>query len=227
MRIGYLGGSFDPPHRAHLRVAELARTHFGLDRILLAPTGRQPLKSTGAQAPFADRLRMVELLCEGQPGLEASAIDGPRPDGEPNYTVDTLRRLRAALAIVAPTGTALEDSAHPSHPAPTAAADSELFAIVGADAFLGMGQWRDPAELFRLAQWIVISRPGFPVNSPAESEALRLTPAQRAAVHLLPGLHERLSATDLRRRLRAGEDCGTSIPPAVLQYMEDRHLYRG
>ncbi len=99
----------------------------------------------------------------------------------------------------------------------------ELFAIVGADAFLGLGQWRESAELLRLAQWVVISRPGFAL----ESESLRLTAVQRAAVHLLPGLDDRLSATELRRRLHAGEDCRTLIPPAVLAYLEARNLYRG
>ncbi len=224
MRLGLFGGSFDPPHRAHLQAAALARQHFALDRILLAPTGRQPLKSTGAHAPFPDRLRMTELLCAGQPGLEASAVDGPRPDGEPNYTVDTLRRLRASLSLPAQIPDHSAPAQQPAlQPASPTASIPELFVIVGADAFLSMGQWRHPAELLRLAEWIVISRPGFAI----ESETLRLTPAERAAVHLLPGLHERLSATELRRRLGAGEDCRTLIPPAVLQYLEERHLYRG
>ena len=203
MRVGYFGGSFDPPHRAHLLAAELARRSFALDVVLLAPTGRQPLKSGGAQAPFPDRLRMVELLCGGHPGLEASAVDGPRLAGEPNYTIDTLRRLRSELGAAA--------SGAP-----------ELFAIAGADAFLGLRQWREPDELLRLAQWIVISRPGFPL----ESESLRLTLEQRAAVHLLPGLDERVSATELRRRLHAGEDCRHLIPEDVLQYLEAQNLYR-
>lgn len=214
MRVGYFGGSFDPPHRAHLLAAELARQRFALDRVLLAPTGRQPLKTGGAQAPFADRLHMVELLCEGHPGLEASALDGPRPDGEPNYTVDTLRRLRLLL----------ESSPHsPPLAPPRAATAPELFAIVGADAFLGLPNWRDPAELLRLAQWIVISRPGFALHT----VTVGLTPAQRSAVHLLAGLHEPLSATELRHRLHAGQDCRTLIPPGVLSYLEAKDLYRG
>lgn len=213
MRIGYFGGSFDPPHRAHLLAAILAQGSFGLDHVLLAPTGRQPLKTAGAAAPFADRLRMVQLLCEGHPGLLASAIDGPHPDGEPNYTVDTLRALRASL--------------HTSLPGPSlsqAGADTppELFAIVGADAFLGLPHWRDPAELLRLAQWVVISRPGFALDA----EALHLTPTQRSAVHLLPGLRENLSATGLRRRLHDNEDCRTLIPPKVLAYLQAHNLYR-
>ena len=219
MRVGYFGGSFDPPHRAHLLAAELARQRFSLQRVLLAPTGRQPLKTGGAEAPFPDRLRMVELLCEGHPGLEASAIDGPLPGGEPNYTVDTLRRLRASLATLP------ESSPRPA-PGPALPTDAkagpEIFVIVGADAFLGLRQWRGSAELLRLAPWVVISRPGFTL----ESESLHLAPAQRDAVHLLPELDDRLSATELRRRLHAGEDCRTLIPPGVLAYLEARNLYR-
>ena len=219
MRVGYFGGSFDPPHRAHLLAAELARQRFSLERVLLAPTGRQPLKTGGAEAPFPDRLRMVELLCEGHPGLEASAIDGPLPDGEPNYTIDTLRRLRMALAAPPqPLPRPAPDRALPTD----ALSGPEIFAIVGADAFLGLQQWRDSAQLLRLAQWVVISRPGFSL----EGESLPLTPSQRAAVHVLPDLDDRLSATELRRRLHAGEDCRTLIPPGVLAYLEARNLYR-
>lgn len=201
MRLGYFGGSFDPPHRAHLLAACLARDRFSLDHVLLAPTGRQPLKAQGAEAPFADRLRMVELLCAGETALQASALDGPRPDGEPNYTADTLRRLRASLA--------------------TSATTPEIFAIVGADAFLSMSHWREPEALFRLAQWIVISRPGFALDA----AALLLSPAWQASVHLLPELAEPVSATSLRHRLRSGEDCRSLIPTAVLDYLKSRNLY--
>ena len=217
MRLGYFGGSFDPPHRAHWRVAELARRHFGLHRVLLAPTGRQPLKSAGAEASFADRLRMVELLCKGHPGLEASAIDSPRPAGEANYTVDTLRRLRSSLA--APTGPQVPTgSRNPNFPV-----IPQIFAIVGADAFLSLRHWREPAELLRLAQWIVVSRPGFAL----ETGTLGLTPTERSAVHLLPGLDDLLSATALRSRLHAGEDCRKEIPARVRTYLEAENLYHG
>ena len=121
MRVGLFGGSFDPPHRGHLAVAEAVREKFALDRVLLAPAAIQPLKPDGAQASFADRLRMVELLCEGANGIEASAIDGPQPGGKPNYTIDTLHRLRDELPP-----------------------DAEIFVIVGADAFLAIRQWKDP-----------------------------------------------------------------------------------
>ncbi len=223
VRLGYFGGSFDPPHRAHLQVALLARQHFGLDRVLLAPAARQPLKAGGAEAPFPDRLRMVDLLCAGEPGLEASAIDGPRPGNRPNYTADTLRRLLVTFNLPATTGT-----------------PPELFAIVGADAFLGLHQWREPDALLELAKWIVISRPGFalppllPENWVATTSRskdkpagpLALTPAQRRRVHLLPGLEDTLSATELRTRLHRGLDCRDLIPAPVLAYLEDKCLYR-
>ncbi len=200
MRIGYFGGSFDPPHCGHLAVARAARDRFALDRVLLAPTGRQPLKPEGPAAPYADRLRMTELLCAGEPRLEASDADAPRPAGEPNYTVDTLGRLREAL---------------PAH--------AEIFAVLGADALLGLPQWRGVPELFALAEWIVVSRPGFGLG---DLQGLALTPAQRARLHLLDGVADPASATDLRARLRVALRCEESLPRSVFEYIQQHGLYR-
>ena len=199
MRIGYFGGSFDPPHRGHLAVAEAARDHFGLDRVTLAPTGRQPLKPGGASAPFADRLVMTALLCEGSPGLEASAIDAPHADGSPNYTADTLGQMRGALP-----------------------AGARLFALVGADAFLGLPQWHHADQLFALAEWIVVSRPGFPWET---IDALPLTAGQRARVHRLPAVNDPTSATSLRSRLGAQEACDDLLPGRVCDYIRAHELY--
>ncbi len=201
MRIGYFGGSFDPPHRGHLAAARAARERFELDRVLLAPTGRQPFKAEGAWASFADRLRMTELLCAREAGLKASEVDGPMADGSPNFTVDTLRRLGERMP-----------------------AGAELFAIVGADAFLGIPQWRGVEALFALAEWVVVSRPG--ISSEAVRE-VELTPEQRERTHLLEGVAEPVSATDLRRRLEAGLPCEDLLPEAVMRYIREHGLYRG
>lgn len=199
MRVGLFGGTFDPPHRGHLALAEAVRDRFALDRVLLAPAAVQPLKPGGAHASFKQRLRMVELLCEGHADLEASAIDGPQPGGAPNYTVDTLHRLRATLP-----------------------ADAEIFAIVGADAFLDLRRWRNPDELLRCARWIVVSRPGVELNA---FDAMSLTPAQRAHVETLDDFADPISATEIRDRLRDRAEAANLLPPDVLDYIEKHHLY--
>ncbi|HVG26705.1 MAG TPA: nicotinate (nicotinamide) nucleotide adenylyltransferase [Acidobacteriaceae bacterium] len=199
MRVGFFGGTFDPPHRGHLVVARAAARIFALDRVLLAPVGRQPLKSKAAEAGFDDRLRMVELACGGRDLLQATDVDGPRPDGGSNYTIDTLRRLQ-----------------------PTLPADADLFVIVGADAFLSLRQWRSSDELLALAHWIVVSRPS---QAALSEDGLGLTPQQRAHVHPLDGIAEPESATAIRARLRAGEDCRDLVPGAVLDYIREHHLY--
>lgn len=202
MRVGLFGGTFDPPHLGHLAVARAVRDRFALDPVLLAPAGVQPLKPGGAQAPFADRLRMVELLCDGCKGIEASAIDAPRPDGLPNYTIDTLHRLQAEVTPAA-----------------------EIFVIVGADAFLDIRRWKCPEELLRDWRWIVVSRPGFDVSA---LDSLGLTPAQRAQVETLSDFANPASATEIRDRLHESEDdeAATDLVPAkVLEYIKTHHLY--
>lgn len=199
MRIGYFGGSFDPPHRGHLAVARAARERFGLDEVLFAPTGKQPLKPAGSSASFEDRLAMTTLLCLEAPGMRVSAIDAPRAAGEPNYTAETLSALRESL--------------------PQTAA---LFSILGADAFITLPHWRDVAKLFEAAEWIVVSRPGFAQD---QLEAVPLAPAQRARVHLLDGVAEPASATEIRERLQREEPCAEFLPAAVREYIRARGLY--
>jgi nicotinate-nucleotide adenylyltransferase len=199
MRIGYFGGSFDPPHLGHLRVASAAAEAFSLDRVLLAPTGVQPLKPEGLIASFPDRLAMVSLLCASAPLLEPSSIDAPHHDLLPNYTVDTLLHLRAQLS--------------PS---------DDLFVLVGADAFLDLPRWRSPDQLLTLANWIVLSRPGFSLR---HLDALALTPSQLARVHLLETLADPTSATHIRSLLSQNLPCGDLLPASVLEYIRAHHLY--
>jgi nicotinate-nucleotide adenylyltransferase len=198
MRIGFYGGSFDPPHRMHLAMAQAARSGFALHRVLLAPVASQPLKPNGAHASFADRLAMTRLLCERQAGVEASDADGPRPGGEPNFTIDTLRRLLAAEP------------------------QAELFVIVGADAFSELRRWRESDELLRIAQWIVLGRPGVPG---LDLEQVVTNAQERARVHRLEAPLDPLSSSALRDELRAGRDVSVDVPAAVLGYIHEHHLY--
>jgi len=201
MRIGFFGGSFDPPHLGHLAVGRAAADAFSLERVLFAPTGRQPLKPDGASASFEDRLSMVSLLCELQSAnarsrFETSTLEAPRADGKPNYTVDTLLALRGQCSI-----------------------DDSLFVLIGADAFLGLPAWKSPDRLLNLAEWIVASRPGVALP---ELHELDLTPER---VHLLEYVHEPASATDIRALLKADSDCADLLPPSILHYIHAHHLY--
>jgi nicotinate-nucleotide adenylyltransferase len=199
MRVALFGGSFDPPHHGHTAIAAAAADVFDLNQVLFTPVGRQPLKTEGAPASFADRLAMVELACRADPRFAVSDLDAPRSDGKPNYTVQTLATLHEAMP------------------------DARLFNLVGADSFLNLPRWHEPERLLDLAEWIVVSRPGFPL---ANLSALGLTPRQRGRVHLLQSVHEDVAATNLRERLEAGDQCADVLDPAVSAYIEAHHLYR-
>jgi nicotinate-nucleotide adenylyltransferase len=201
MRIALFGGTFDPIHRGHKAIAQAAAAQFALDQILFAPAGRQPLKPDLATASFADRLAMTKLACDdsGDPGFVASALDAPRDDGTPNYTIDTLTQLASQYRA------------------------AQLFCLTGADSFSTIAQWRDPHSLLNLAEWIVVSRPGFPLAYPKD---LALSPAQRTRIHLLDSVHEDIAATHLRTRLAAGDPCTDLLAPSVARYIQQHRLYR-
>jgi nicotinate-nucleotide adenylyltransferase len=199
MRVALFGGSFDPPHHGHIAIAKAGADAFALDRVLFAPVGRQPLKGEGRPTPFADRLAMVELACREDSRFEVSELDAPRQDGRPNYTVETLVALREMIP------------------------DACIFNLVGADSFLNLPRWHEPERLLELAEWIVVSRPGFPL---ANLSPVGLTPQQQERVHLLQTVHEDVAATNLRGRLEVGDLCADVLAPEVCAYIQNRHLYR-
>jgi nicotinate-nucleotide adenylyltransferase len=199
MRVALFGGSFDPPHHGHIAIATAAADVFNLDSVLFAPVGRQPLKTEGGAAPFADRLAMVRLACDFDSRFAVSELDAPRDDGAPNYTVDTLAKLQETLP------------------------EARLFNLVGADSFLDLPRWHEPERLLELAEWIVVSRPGFAL---ADLSPLDLTPRQRGRIHLLQTVHEDVAASHLRERLEAGDPCVDVLSPAVSAYIQAHHLYQ-
>ncbi len=203
-RVALFGGSFDPPHRGHVAIARAAADRFRLDTVFFVPAARQPLKQAGPSASYAQRLTMTALACAEDPERFAvSELDAPQADGAPNYTVDTLARL----AEILPRAT--------------------IFNLVGADSFRDLARWRDPERLLALAEWIVVSRPGFGfAGGLAEPEGMPLTAGQRARVHLLDSVNEEVSATSLRERLGRGEPCVDLLPPLVSAYIQQQGLYR-
>lgn len=192
MKLGIFGGTFDPVHRGHIAVAAAAAERFGLDRVLLIPSGSPPHKQTPVGAPFADRYRMVELACAGDQRLEPSRLEAPDGDRERHYSIETIEKIRAGLSP-----------------------GDELFFILGADAFAEITLWKRWREVMRLVEFIVVSRPGAdPGEAPPE-----------ARVHWLNDVKVPVSSTEIRERLRTGEDVANALPPAILQYIRDHGLY--
>lgn len=151
MRIGILGGSFDPVHLGHLALAEAARDRLRLDRVLLVVAAGQPLKPAGPAAPAEDRYAMVRLAVRGRARLEASDLELRRP--APSYTVDTLREIGREEGP-----------------------GTELVLLLGADALADFPRWREAAEVRRLAAVAACARPGFPPPAGVDSILLADTP---------------------------------------------------
>ena len=225
LRIAFFGGSFDPPHLGHLGVARAARAALGLDTVLFAPVGTQPLKPQGTVAGFEDRLAMTRLAIADEPGFALSLADAPQSSGTPNYTLETLLALRDLLPH-----------------------ENTLFCLMGADSFAGFSRWHRAAEIPFVAHLIVASRSGqlldnldsalpngltieaVPAPDKIESSIalrrfiLRDPAGRQAPFYLLPGLHIDISASDIRDQIR-NQAHPALLPPPVLEYIRARNLY--
>lgn len=196
-RIGVLGGTFDPPHNGHLALAEAVRAALSLTQLLFMPAAEPPHKRGQPKTPAAERADMVQRALSGRPGLHLARLDLERPG--PHYSLDTIRLLRAAQP------------------------DAALWFVMGADSLRDLPDWRRPQELIMLCRLAVVPRPGVTV-----------WPEMHAA--LLPGLAERvdmiecgpfaMASREIAALLRAGGDASELLPPAVLDFIAERGLYR-
>ncbi len=210
MSLGILGGTFNPVHLAHLRIAEEVREALGLESVLFVPTGDPPHKRAPI-APFEQRLEMLEIATAPNPAFEVSDLEGRRKGR--SYTLHTLREL---------------DARHP---------DRRLWFIIGSDAFELLEGWHRPEELFALASFAVVGRPG---KAPRPLEALLPATLARDFQPTQLGLEHRsgqeirevavsplaVSASDLRRRVARGASLRYLVPDAVIDYIRKHGLYR-
>ena len=188
-RIGVMGGTFDPIHHGHLVAASEVAARYYLDEVVFVPTGTPYMKRD--VTPSEHRYLMTVIATASNPMFTVSRVDIDR--GGPTYTIDTLRDL------------------HRLRP------DAELFFISGADAVAQIIDWKDAAELFSLAHFVAVSRPGHPLSVSG-------LPEHNVSLLEVPALA--ISSTDCRSRVSRGSPVWYLVPDGVVQYISKHHLYR-
>lgn len=188
-RVGVMGGTFDPVHHGHLVAASEVAQWFDLDEVVFVPTG-EPWQKTEV-SPSEHRYLMTVIATASNPRFTVSRVDIDR-DG-PTYTIDTLRDLKAQRP------------------------DAELFFITGADAIAQILSWRDHDELWDLAHFVAVSRPGHVLNTDG-------LPSDDVSQLEIPALA--ISSTDCRDRVQRGHPVWYLVPDGVVQYIAKHHLYR-
>ena len=206
--IGILGGTFDPIHHGHLRIALEAAEALGLSAIRLIPLG-EAVHREQPHAPAEQRLEMLRLATAEHPLYQVDDREILR--GGPSYMVDTLQSLREEL---------------PAEP---------LCLLLGSDAFAGFLRWRDPERILQLANLAILLRPGdgFPEDETlGQLIMLRAMPAEHVAsqaagaIAEIPVTQLDISASDIRQRIREDRDPSWLLPAAVLDYIRQQGLYR-
>ena len=198
MKIGVLGGTFDPIHNGHLAAAEQAIARLKLEEVIFMPVGQPWLKREQYITPAEHRLQMVRLAIAGKPYFEMSAMEVER-DG-PSYTVDTMAELRSQLD-----------------------AGDELFFILGWGSLAELPHWREPARLIQLCRLVAVPRPGSPTP---DLEALESTiPGISRQVILLDKPRIDISASAVRQRVARGLPVQHVVPESVAGYIAQHRLY--
>jgi nicotinate-nucleotide adenylyltransferase len=228
MNIGLFGGTFDPVHKGHIALARAAIERCKLHYVLFVPANIPPHKQQRPLAPYAHRFAMLALATTADKCFVPSLLEAPedgaagRKDKEkPNYTIETVRRLKQSLK-----------------------ASDRLFLLIGMDAFADITKWHQTEALFKECAFIVAGRPGYSLADVANAlpEKLRpraevTRPFQKQAacgdlvlpgvtIHLLEDLHQPASATAIREAAAGGKALGRFLDPSVADYIKKTGLYR-
>jgi nicotinate-nucleotide adenylyltransferase len=190
-RLGVMGGTFDPIHHGHLVAASEVQSVFDLDEVVFVPTGQPWQKDDREVSPAELRYLMTVVATASNPRFTVSRVDVDRPG--PTYTIDTLRDLREQYP------------------------DADLFFITGADALAQILSWKAVDELFDLAQFVGVNRPGHELSGDG-------LPAERVSLMEVPAMA--ISSTACRERVRAGEPVWYLVPDGVVQFIAKYRLYR-
>lgn len=219
MKIALFGGTFDPVHRGHLAVARAAAKQFKLDLIYFAPADIPPHKQKRELTDFRHRFAMLALATAGDKRFVVSLVDAPT--GRPNYSVDTVRRLRSSLGK-----------------------RDKLYFLIGMDAFKDIGTWREPVKLLASCEFIVARRPGHSLADVARAlpKSLRLhehflrgmekhgsnaaISTREATIHMLDDVNVAVSSTEIRAAARKSTgQLSRLVPRAVAEYIRKQRLY--
>ncbi len=226
MNIGLFGGTFDPVHRGHLALAREAMERCKLHRIHFVAANIPPHKQKQPLTPFVHRFAMLVLATASEKAFVPSLLEAPEEGAtskkeKPNYTIDTVKRLKQSFKN-----------------------SDRLFLLIGMDAFADVAKWHQAEALFRECEFIVAGRPGYSLADVANAlpESLRprpevTKPFHRQAptgdlvlpgvsIHLLGDLHQPASATAIRQAAGAGKPLGRFVEPAVADYIKKVGLYK-
>ena len=230
MNLGLFGGTFDPVHRGHLALARAALDQYKLHRIYFVPANIPPHKQRQPLSPFIQRFAMLVLATAQEKAFVPSLLEAPEEGGaparkdrqeKPNYTIDTIRRLKQSFK-----------------------ASDKLFVLIGMDAFADIAKWHQAEALFRECEFVVANRPGYSLADVANAlpESLRPRPEVTrpfrkqaaigdlvlpgATIHLLGDLHQPASATAIREAAAAGKPLGRFVDAAVAEYIKKMGLYK-
>lgn len=201
MRLGILGGSFDPVHYGHLLLAESCREACRLEHVWFLPAAQPPHKRQKLEASGLHRAKMLDLAVAGHNAFQVCRLELDR--GGVSYTVDTLAAIQDEVPA------------------------AELFLLLGADMLTDLATWRDPAEICRRATPVVVRRAG--TAEPDFEPLLKVLPPGsmgRIRDHLLDTPPVGFSSTEIRHRVATGRSIRYQTPPAVVRYIDEQGLYR-